>query len=128
MAGLLGTELEISIEIEESEESDFDEAENAKTIKYMEDAQMYGPKDPSKPNSEFWRDLANHWRSYPLCESKRLSFLCSLCSSFKGSSGWCALSAGFTHTLWSLASSLLLFNAVTLFCNVLVESRHGLPL
>ena len=65
MAGLLGTELEISIEIEEAEEPSFDEAENAKTVKYMEETQMYGPKDPSKPNSEFWRDLANHWRISP---------------------------------------------------------------
>jgi hypothetical protein len=76
MPGLLGTELEISIEIEEAEESKFDMAENAKTVKYMEETQMYGPQDPSKPNGEFWRNLANYWRIAP-DQAKRK--LCSNC-------------------------------------------------
>jgi hypothetical protein len=76
MPGLLGKELEISIEIEEAEESKFDEAENAKTVKYMEESQMFGPKDPSKPSSDFWRDLANYWRIAP-DQAKRK--LCSNC-------------------------------------------------
>ena len=44
MAGLLGKELEISIEIEEAEESKFDEAENAKTVKYMKKRRCTGLK------------------------------------------------------------------------------------
>jgi hypothetical protein len=78
MGGLLGTELEISIEIEEAKGSMLDEAENAKTIKYMEEVQMYGPKDPSKPNSDHWRELANYWRIAP-DQAKRK--LCSNCIS-----------------------------------------------
>jgi uncharacterized protein (DUF427 family) len=76
MRGLLAPSLDIEIEIAESEKPEFDKAENAKTVKYMEEAQMFGPKDPSKPSSEFWRGLANYWRIAP-DQAKRK--LCSNC-------------------------------------------------
>jgi hypothetical protein len=74
MGGLLGTELEISIEIDNGVE--FDEAQNAKTVKYMEEAQMFGPQDPSKPSGDYWRGLATYWRISP-DQAKRM--LCSNC-------------------------------------------------
>jgi hypothetical protein len=36
---------------------------------------------------------------------------------------WRTLRANFTHTLWSLASSLLRFDAITLFADVLIEAH-----
>lgn len=76
MRGLLAPSVEIEIEISEAEESKFDEAENAKTVKWMEETNLYGPKDPSKPNSDFWRKMADHCRMAPE-QAKRM--LCSNC-------------------------------------------------
>ena len=70
MAGLLAPAAEIKVEIEEIEAEkpviDGLTAEsNKKTRDTLVETQMLGPVKVDAPNSEYWRGLANVWRTSP---------------------------------------------------------------
>jgi hypothetical protein len=84
MPGLLAPAAEIKIEIEEIE-SDKPVIEglttesNEKTRTTLMVTQMLGPKKTAEANGEYWRSLANVWRTSP-DQAKRQ--LCSNCEYF----------------------------------------------
>jgi hypothetical protein len=84
MPGLLAPAAEIKIEIEEIE-SDKPVIEglttesNEKTRTTLMVTQMLGPKKTAEANGEYWRGLANLWRTSP-DQAKRQ--LCSNCEYF----------------------------------------------
>lgn len=84
MAGLLGSDAEIKIEIEEIEaEKPVIEGLTAESNKEMRDTlvitQMLGPEKTKGANSEYWRGLANVWRIAPDQAKRRL---CANCEYF----------------------------------------------
>ena len=84
MAGLLAPAAEIKVEIEEIEAEkpviDGLTAEsNKKTRDTLVDTQMLGPNKVDAPNSEYWRGLANVWRTSPDQAKRRL---CANCEYF----------------------------------------------
>ena len=84
MAGLLAPAAEIKVEIEEIE-ADKPEIEgltaesNKKTRDTLVETQMLGPIKVDAPNGEYWRDLANAWRTSPDQAKRRL---CANCEYF----------------------------------------------
>ena len=84
MAGLLAPAAEIKIEIEEIESEKpviegLTTESNKKTRETLFETQMLGPKKTAEPNGEYWRGLANLWRTSP-DQAKRQ--LCSNCEYF----------------------------------------------
>lgn len=87
MAGLLAPAAEIKVEIEEIE-AEKPEIEgltaesNKKTRDTLVETQMLGPVKVNAPNTEYWRGLANAWRTSP-DQAKRQ--LCANCEYFDDS-------------------------------------------
>lgn len=85
MAGLLAPAAEIKVEIEEIE-ADKPEIEgltaesNKKTRDTLVETQMLGPVKVDGPNTEYWRGLANVWRTSPDQAKRRL---CANCEYFE---------------------------------------------
>ena len=84
MAGLLAPAAEIKVEIEEIEaEKPVIEGLTAESNKKTRDTlvvtQMLGPNKVDAPNSEYWRGLANVWRTSPDQAKRRL---CANCEYF----------------------------------------------
>jgi len=84
MAGLLAPAAEIKIEIEEIEAEKpviegLTAESNKKTRDTLVETQMLGPVKVDAPNSEYWRELANVWRTSPDQAKRRL---CANCEYF----------------------------------------------
>ncbi len=84
MAGLLAPAAEIKIEIEEIEAEKpviegLTAESNKKTRDTLVETQMLGPVKVDAPNSEYWRGLANVWRTSPDQAKRRL---CANCEYF----------------------------------------------
>ena len=84
MAGLLAPAAEIKIEIEEIESEKpvvegLTKESNEKTRTTLMATQMLGPEKTAEPNGEFWRGLANAWRTSPDQAKRRL---CANCEYF----------------------------------------------
>jgi hypothetical protein len=84
MPGLLAPAAEIMIEIEEIESEKpviegLTKESNEKTRTTLMATQMLGPEKTALPNGEYWRELANIWRTSP-DQAKRQ--LCSNCEYF----------------------------------------------
>ena len=84
MAGLLAPAAEIKIEIEEIEAEKpviegLTAESNKKTRDTLVETQMLGPVKVDAPNSEYWRELANLWRTSPGQAKRRL---CANCEYF----------------------------------------------
>lgn len=84
MAGLLGSAAEIKVEIEEIEAEKpviegLTAESNKKTRDTLVETQMLGPVKVDAPNSEYWRGLANVWRTSPDQAKRRL---CANCEYF----------------------------------------------
>jgi hypothetical protein len=84
MAGLLAPAAEIKIEIEEIENDKpviegLTTESNEKTRTTLMETQMLGPKKTAEANGEYWRSLANVWRTSP-DQAKRQ--LCANCEYF----------------------------------------------
>lgn len=84
MSGLLGSAAEIKIEIEEIEAEKpviegLTAESNKKTRDTLVETQMLGPVKVDAPNSEYWRELANLWRTSPDQAKRRL---CANCEYF----------------------------------------------
>ena len=84
MPGLLAPAAEIKIEIEEIESDKpviegLTKESNEKTRTTLMVTQMLGPKKTAEANGEYWRGLANLWRTSP-DQAKRQ--LCSNCEYF----------------------------------------------
>ena len=87
MAGLLAPAAEIKIEIEEIEAEKpviegLTAESNKKTRDTLVETQMLGPVKVDAPNSEYWRGLANVWRTSPDQAKRRL---CANCEYFNDS-------------------------------------------
>ncbi len=85
MAGLLAPAAEIKIEIEEIEAEKpviegLTAESNKKTRDTLVETQMLGPVKVDAPNSEYWRGLANVWRTSPDQAKRRL---CANCEYFE---------------------------------------------
>lgn len=84
MAGLLAPAAEIKVEIEEIEAEKpviegLTAESNKKTRDTLVETQMLGPVKVDAPNSEYWRELANVWRTSPDQAKRRL---CANCEYF----------------------------------------------
>jgi hypothetical protein len=84
MAGLLAPAAEIKVEIEEIEAEKpviegLTAESNKKTRDTLVETQMLGPVKVDAPNSEYWRGLANVWRTSPDQAKRRL---CANCEYF----------------------------------------------
>jgi hypothetical protein len=84
MAGLLAPAAEIKIEIEEIEAEKpviegLTAESNKKTRDTLVETQMLGPVKVDAPNTEYWRSLANVWRTSPDQAKRRL---CANCEYF----------------------------------------------
>ena len=84
MAGLLAPAAEIKIEIQEIENDKpviegLTAESNEKTRDTLMETQMLGPKKTAEANGEYWRSLANVWRTSP-DQAKRQ--LCANCEYF----------------------------------------------
>lgn len=84
MAGLLAPAAEIKVEIEEIEAEKpviegLTKESNAKTRTTLVETQMLGPVKVDAPNTEYWRSLANAWRTSPDQAKRRL---CANCEYF----------------------------------------------
>ena len=85
MAGLLAPSAELTIEIQDAEESEDNQIEgltaesNAAMRDTLVKTQMLGPEKTALPNTEYWRKLANEWRISP-DQAKR--HLCANCEYF----------------------------------------------
>ena len=87
MAGLLAPAAEIKIEIEEIEAEKpviegLTAESNKKTRDTLVETQMLGPVKVDAPNTEYWRELANLWRTSPDQAKRRL---CANCEYFNDS-------------------------------------------
>lgn len=85
MAGLLAPAAEIKVEIEEIEAEKpviegLTAESNKKTRDTLVETQMLGPVKVDAPNSEYWRGLANVWRTSPDQAKRRL---CANCEYFE---------------------------------------------
>jgi len=84
MAGLLAPAAEIKVEIEEIEAEKpviegLTAESNKKTRDTLVETQMLGPVKVDAPNTEYWRGLANVWRTSPDQAKRRL---CANCEYF----------------------------------------------
>jgi hypothetical protein len=84
MAGLLAPAAEIKVEIEEIEAEKpviegLTAESNKKTRDTLVETQMLGPVKVDAPNTEYWRELANVWRTSPDQAKRRL---CANCEYF----------------------------------------------
>jgi hypothetical protein len=84
MAGLLAPAAEIKVEIEDIEAEKpviegLTAESNKKTRDTLVETQMLGPVKVDAPNSEYWRGLANVWRTSPDQAKRRL---CANCEYF----------------------------------------------
>ena len=84
MSGLLAPAAEIKIEIEEIEAEKpviegLTAESNKKTRDTLVETQMLGPVKVDAPNTEYWRGLANVWRTSPDQAKRRL---CANCEYF----------------------------------------------